>query len=151
MNSKEEFQNESDKWMRDWQSRMDAVLKPPVKTVATPVKDKWSTQTINGELTFQEIFTKIFDEAFNLLVERQRKYGPENIRTLGMFGVFSRLASDKIERVRRGMNGTVVHGEVHLEYTDFGDESFDDALLDIANYALIMLCLKRGLWGAPLA
>lgn len=101
--------------------------------------------------TFEGTFDELFAEAFDLLVERQRKYGPENIRQLGLFGVFSRMASDKIERIRRGMNGTIAHGIIDIDTTDFGDESFDDALIDIANYALIMLALKRGLWGRPLA
>lgn len=101
--------------------------------------------------TFQQTFAPIYGEAFALLVERQRKYGPDNIRSAGLFGVFSRMSNDKIERIRRGMNGRVEHGQVIIEdFSDFGDESFEDALLDIANYALIMLALKRGRWGRPL-
>lgn len=100
--------------------------------------------------TFQSTFTDIFNEAFDLLVARQKKYGPENIRQLGLFGVFGRLADDKIERIRRGMNGTIDHGVVTIETQDFNDESFEDALMDIANYALIMIALKRGIWGHPL-
>lgn len=101
--------------------------------------------------TFEDVFEAIFDEALSLLVDRQAKYGPENIRQLGLFGTFGRLSDDKIERIRRSLNGRVVHGRVELEYPeDFGDESFEDALLDIANYAFIMLALKRGLWGKPL-
>jgi hypothetical protein len=104
-----------------------------------------------GPTFFEDVFGDIFSEAFNLLVERQRKYGPENIRQLGLFGVFDRLSSDKIERVRRAFNGSIVNGRVQLEdQTDFVDESFDDALLDIANYALIMLALKRDQWGYPM-
>src|SRR3990172_4304875 len=81
-------------------------------------------------------------------IERQRKYGPENVRKLGIFGVFGRLADDKVERIRRALNGRIAHGEVVLDdLADFNDESFEDALLDIANYALILIALKRGLWG----
>ena len=101
--------------------------------------------------TFQSVFQDIFNEAFTLLVERQRKYGPDNIRQLGVFGVFSRLAYDKIERIKRSLNGEVLHGEVLLSADqDFDDESLEDALLDVANYALILIALKRGVWGAPL-
>lgn len=100
---------------------------------------------------FQEAFNRIFDDAFMLLVERQKKYGPENIRKLGLFGVFGRLSDDKVERIRRGLNGRIEHGVVTIDgFDDFGDESFEDALLDIANYALIMIALKRGWWGLPL-
>lgn len=102
-------------------------------------------------MTFEVVFGRIFDEAFDLLVARQRKYGPENVRQLGIFGVFERLADDKVERIRRALNGRLVHGKIELDdMAEFADESFEDALLDIANYALILIALKRGVWGAPL-
>lgn len=123
-------------------------MTPPASLVAGSTQESYSPMSE----TFQQSFAQIFKEAFDLLVERQRKYGPENIRQLGLFGVFGRLADDKIERIRRGMNGKIEHGKVIIEdFSDFGDESFEDALLDIANYALIMLALKRGQWGRPLA
>jgi hypothetical protein len=101
--------------------------------------------------TFQDVFADIYKEAFDLLVERQRKYGPKNIESLGLFGVFGRLSDDKVERIKRGINGSIEHGVVTLtNLDDFDDESFEDALYDIANYALIMIALKRGLWGKPL-
>lgn len=107
---------------------------------------------VPGGPTFQSTFKDIFAESFDLLVERQRKYGPTNIQKLGLFGVFGRLSDDKIERIRRGLNGKIEHGVVTIEgFEDFGDESFEDALFDIANYALIMIALKRGVWGRPLA
>ena len=105
---------------------------------------------IDTPKTFEDTFADIFAEAFNLLVDRQRKYGPKNIERLGLFGVLSRLANDKVERVMRGMTGTVKWGEVTIDVVDAQDESFEDALLDIANYALIAIALKRGLWGLPL-
>ena len=104
-----------------------------------------------SEGTFEYIFARFFREAFDLLVERQRKYGPDNIISLGPLGVLSRVKDDKLQRVKRSLNGSVVHGEVILdEPTHFDDESYEDALLDIANYALIMLALHRSLWGLPL-
>lgn len=121
--------------------------KPGEGALITKHKDQPMTDT----QTFEDVFTGIFDEAFDLLVERQRKYGPENIKKLGIYGVFGRLSDDKVERIRRGMNGVVKHGIVQIDdFTDFGDESFEDALFDIANYALIIIALKRGLWGKPL-
>ena len=116
--------------------------------VPGPLRLVWT----KPEPTFEDTFHAIFDQAFGILVERQRKYGPENVRSLGTFGVFSRLAFDKIERIKRAMNGRVEHGEIVLEETtDFGDESFEDALFDVANYALILVALRRGVWGRPLA
>jgi hypothetical protein len=105
---------------------------------------------IDTPKTFEGTFTEIFEEAFDLLVERQRKYGPKNIERLGLFGVLSRLANDKVERIMRGMSGTIRGGQVEIELSDAQDESFEDSLLDIANYALIAIALKRGVWGLPL-
>ena len=101
--------------------------------------------------SFQAVFADIFQEAFDLLCERQRKYGPQNIEQLGLWGIFGRFADDKVERLRRSFNGTIDHGVLTVEVDgDFGDESWEDACVDSANYPLIMLAYKRGLWGAPL-
>jgi hypothetical protein len=104
-----------------------------------------------AEPTFQEVFRGIFDETFDLLVERQKKYGPDNIAQQGLFGVFGRISNDKIQRLKRSLNGVVYNGDIVLDaIEDFEDESFEDSLKDVANYALIMLALHRGVWGAPL-
>lgn len=102
--------------------------------------------------TFEAVFEDIFQEALDLLIERQRKYGPDNIASQGIYGIITRIADDKIARVRTAMNGRVVNGKVTIDpITDReAQDTFEDALLDIANYALIALALKRGLWGKPL-
>ena len=102
--------------------------------------------------TFEAVFEDIFQEALDLLIERQRKYGPDNIASQGIYGIITRIADDKISRVRTAMNGRVVNGKVTIDpITDReAQDTFEDALLDIANYALIALALKRGLWGKPL-
>ena len=104
------------------------------------------------DATFEDVFEDIFKEAFDLLVERQRKYGPENISGQGLYGIITRIADDKISRVRTAMNGQVVNGKVVINPIEDreAEDTFEDALLDIANYALIALALKRGLWGKPL-
>lgn len=98
--------------------------------------------------TFEDVFDGIAFEGLQILYDRQRKYGPKNIEMLGFFGVFDRLSSDKVERIRKGLNGKVVNGRVILDaMTDFSDESVEDALFDISNYALILIALKRNKWG----
>lgn len=101
------------------------------------------------EITFQDTFREIYSEAFGLLVERQAKYGDLNIQQLGLYGVLSRVANDKVSRVMKSLNGTIVDGKVLLNpiEEEHVDEVFEDALLDIANYALIAIALKRGVWG----
>lgn len=104
-----------------------------------------------AEPTFEEVFHGIFKEAFDLLVDKQRSYGPKNVEELGFFGVFSRLASDKVERLRNAMNGKVAKGRVEIDLTEtLSDESIEDTLLDLMNYSAILIALKRGLWGLPL-
>ena len=103
-----------------------------------------------GIVTFEEVFQTIFDEAFDLLVERQKKYGPMNVEKLGLYGIFTRI-EDKMERLRHAFNGQIVKGVFNVNETDeSSDESLDDGDIDAANYHLIRVALRRGLWGRPL-
>lgn len=100
--------------------------------------------------TFEDTFDEIYGDALMLLIEKQRAYGPENVAQLGFHGVFSRLASDKVERLRNLMNGRVVRGQIELDWPDTFEESVEDTLVDILNYAAILIALYRGHWGFPL-
>lgn len=102
--------------------------------------------------TFEDVFDGIAFEALQILYDRQRKYGPENIRQQGLWGILTRIKDDKIERVRRAFNGVIEKGAIKLQEIADGsdDDTFEDALFDIANYALIMVALKRGVWGKPM-
>lgn len=105
----------------------------------------------DDEQTFEKTFAKIYNEAFDLLCEKQARYGDSNIEQLGLHGVISRIGNDKIARAKKFMNGKIVNGQVILDPLDEGTyESLADTLLDIANYALIAVALQRGLWGAPM-
>ena len=102
-------------------------------------------------VTFEDVAMEVFDEAFDLLVARQRKYGKGNIETLGQYGVFTRM-EDKMERIRHSLNGQLVNGQVVLDAaTEHSDDTLDDADLDLMNYAAIRLIHRRGKWGKPLA
>lgn len=92
-----------------------------------------------GRTTFdpddpQQAFRAIFDEAYDLMLRKQRDYGNGNIETFGTAGVLVRLA-DKFARLR---NLTSKGQEPAT------DESLEDTWLDIINYGLIGLCLQRG-------
>ena len=105
----------------------------------------------DDEQTFEKVFGKIYNEAYDLLCEKQARYGDSNIEQLGLHGVISRIGNDKIARARKFMQGKIVDGQVILDPLDEGTyESLADTLLDIANYALIAVALQRGLWGAPM-
>lgn len=119
---------------------------PPVET------DIPAVATIDTGTTFEDVFDGLAFEALQILYSRQRKYGPNNISQQGMFGVFTRIADDKIARIKRAFSGKVVNGEIVLDPIPDGeaDDTFEDGLFDIVNYALILLSLKRGVWGKPM-
>lgn len=105
----------------------------------------------DDEQTFEKVFASIYNEAYDLLCEKQARYGDANIEQLGLHGVVSRIGNDKIARARKFLQGKVVDGQVILDPLSADtDESLTDTLLDIANYALIAIALKRGLWGSPM-
>jgi hypothetical protein len=95
--------------------------------------------------SFARYFSALYEECKDTLVERQAGYGPTNIEALGPHGVFSRLASDKCARIANSMNGEVVNGKIVLEDGWF-NPGVRDALLDIANYALIMIAIGEKKW-----
>lgn len=101
--------------------------------------------------TFEDVFDGLAFEALSILYDRQRAYGPENIRRQGLWGMFTRIKDDKIARVQTAFNGSIERGVISLnDIEDSDDDTFEDALFDIANYALIMIAVKRGQWGHPL-
>jgi hypothetical protein len=98
---------------------------------------------------FEKYFTTLYDEAKGILVQRQRQYGPANIESLGVPGVFSRMSDDKMSRVKKALNGSVIKGRVVLSDASLAElqhPSVRDALIDSANYALILLSLIDGQW-----
>lgn len=98
---------------------------------------------------FEKYFQTLYDEARSVLVQRQAQYGPANIENLGIPGVFSRLNDDKMSRVKKALNGEVVKGRVVLSpesIEELRHPSVRDALIDSANYALILISLIDGEW-----
>ena len=93
------------------------------------------------EHTFEESVDFIFAECRKVLIDRQRKYGSSNIEMFKERGVVVR-ATDKLMRLKNFYfdNGA----------GDTPDETVDDTWIDLANYGIIALMVKRGLWGNPL-
>jgi hypothetical protein len=94
---------------------------------------------------FSDYFRSLYAEAHAIMVDRQEGYGPGNIEALGPYGVMSRLASDKCSRIMNEMNGRIVGGKAQVDY-DWFTEGVRDALMDIANYSMIMIALGEGEW-----
>lgn len=91
--------------------------------------------------TFEETVDLVLDGMRAVLIERQRKYGPENIRRHGEIGLAVRCG-DKLARLDHHYFG---------EGKETPDESIDDSWTDLGNYAVIALMVRRGLWGLPLS
>jgi len=85
-----------------------------------------------GQQKFEDNVDEMLGELRAVLISRHRKYGPANINKHGVLGIKIRL-DDK---------------QARLEYSEenHDDESVDDTLIDKANYYIIWLMLRRGLW-----
>ena len=103
--------------------------------------------------TWDAAVDAFYAEARAIMLDRQAKYGPGNVTAQGLYGIATRLSADKVARLMKALNGKVVEGKVFLDPVpdDFNDESFDDTLMDIANYALIAWMLRHGFWSLPRA
>lgn len=65
---------------------------------------------------------------------KQRDYGSGNISSFGEFGVLVRM-NDKMERLKNLLK---------MELPK--NESVEDSYLDLANYAIIAVLVRRGIW-----
>ena len=92
--------------------------------------------------TFEDAFDQTVAELRSLMLAKQRDYGHDNILAFGLLGVLVRM-SDKVARLRN------LWRKGRLESPE--NESVDDTLKDIANYAIIGLMLRRGVFTRPLA
>lgn len=103
----------------------------------------------NTPKDFEQYFQGLYDEARDILVQRQRQYGPANIESLGIPGVFSRMSDDKMSRVKKALSGEFIKGRVVLSQASLKElqhPSVRDALMDAANYCLILVSLIENEW-----
>ena len=90
---------------------------------------------------FADDADKIYATLTDILIKKQRDYGPGNINNApggALNGLLVRM-NDKMERLK------------HLIYHADGEpqnESIDDSFLDIANYAVIAMMVRQGSWPA---
>lgn len=92
---------------------------------------------------FKDDSMAIYDEAWNILVQKQMDYGPNNIAYAPggpLNGLLVRM-HDKINRLN------------HLIYEVQDtpkNESIEDSFIDLLNYSAIALMVLRGKWsGVP--
>ncbi|MBT9258176.1 MAG: DUF1599 domain-containing protein [Clostridiales bacterium] len=73
------------------------------------------------------------------MIRKQKDYGSGNISAFGEMGVLVR-ASDKVHRIKNLL------GKREIPV----NEPLFDSWLDLANYGLIGMLLREGLWGLPM-
>lgn len=109
---------------------------------------------IEDVTTFEDTVSSVLDEAADLIIERQKTYGPANIEEQGVLGIVNRITMDKAARIRKRLNGRIVNGEVVLDPIELGsvDEPgiINDAF-DFIGYGVCLILLLRGEWGKPLS
>ena len=107
---------------------MDSLAEP----VVVPLDKDAGLSSPNS---FQEMMVRLANECTSLCISKQKDYGPKNISAFGLVGVLVRM-NDKFERlknlVRTGRKPS--------------NETLEDTLIDVANYALISLAVHRGWW-----
>ena len=109
----------------------------------------WKGSMRNTPKDFEQYFQGLYDEARDILVQRQAQYGPANIESLGIPGVFSRMSDDKMSRIKKAVSGEFVKGRVVLSQESLKElqhPSVRDALMDAANYCLILVSLIESEW-----
>ena len=82
---------------------------------------------------------RIFCECVQLFDTKQQDYGSTNIAACGEMGIAVRL-QDKVSRMQNLLLKEL-KGESGVNH-----ESLEDTYLDIANYGLIGVLLRRRLW-----
>ena len=99
-----------------------------------------------GKMLFEWMMFPYYRKAFEVLVERQRRYGPANILKAGEWGVMEQI-QNKVSRARAQLNGSIEAGSVVLdEMSPETAEVYRDSLLDLVNYSIILLALSDGSW-----
>ncbi len=78
---------------------------------------------------------RVFCELVKVLDRKQQDYSSENINAFGEFGVLVR-ANDKICRLKNLITKSIGPK----------NESIEDTWMDLCNYALIAIMIRRGLW-----
>lgn len=97
-------------------------------------------QSETRPVSFEDIVAKTFEDAQNLLLKKNKDYGPLNIAHApggAMNGLMVRM-HDKMERLKH-LTYQVPDQKPHYE-------SIEDTLIDLANYAIIGLLVQRGQW-----
>ena len=112
-------------------------VKEILKRTAYIQPDKYPEQTA----AFQEILEHML-ATYKI---KMNDYSPWNMKGTGEVGAITRLW-DKTARLMNLMGFDIGTGKF-TSLKDPKNESIDDTLLDLANYAIITMILRKGKWG----
>lgn len=90
--------------------------------------------------TFDDAVHSIMNRLGALMISKQHDYGPRNITDFGEIGCLIR-ANDKMARLKNLLKDTSSKPK---------NESIEDSWTDLANYAIIALMLREGIFELPL-
>lgn len=97
------------------------------------------------EGTFEAAVDSILSSLREVMISKQRDYGPRNVLDCGETGVVIRV-NDKLARLRN-LYG-ITDGTYKMK--SVSNETIEDSFIDLANYAIIALMLRRGTFDRPL-
>jgi len=116
---------------------------------------------------FDDAMDTVYKSMRDIMISKQKLRGSGNIDNQGLMGVVTRMKEDKLERVMKSVKRDVfrdqlladgVPSEVVDQYYPARDvaeahaeDTLEDDLLDVANYAIICVMVLRGIWGLPVA
>lgn len=104
----------------------------------------------SGPQTFEEAVGHQLHVLRQLMLDRQRKYGPNNILAGGIHGLITRMG-DKHARIKEDHPGIECGKGPCPTTPDYTDEAPLDAYRDVGNYGgVIAPMLLEGTWGLPL-
>jgi hypothetical protein len=94
---------------------------------------------------FDDAVDSVLKDLRNVMIAKQKDYGPRNILNCGEKGVAVR-ANDKMARLLN------LHGisDGTFQTKAAKNESIDDSWTDLANYGIIALMVRRGIFDLPL-
>jgi len=112
-------------------------------SIETP--DDWGVEIVEDPTTYEQALDLVLAEMRELLIERHKKYGAQNILRGGVHGLITRM-NDKIARIEMD-HSKCLFNECTWHSREMTDEEAEDAWLDLSCYSgPIGLMLQRGWW-----
>lgn len=90
-------------------------------------------------------FKRITERMYQLHLDKNADYSPYNVLATGNVGVITRLW-DKMARLMSLTGFDIGTGKLNPS-KEPKNESVEDSLFDMANYAIIAQILRKGKWG----